>query len=129
MFKFIPKSRLLGVVLLMMAFSTNITLAAYLGLSSIKATYSPRINGQSFAAVANTDNKNISVYHVDTLTGALSTEVAGSPFAVDGKPLSVAFAPNNQFAAVRLDNGSVLIFKVNTTSGVFTPLGSPYPLF
>jgi YVTN family beta-propeller protein len=43
----------------------------------------------SFAYVANQNSNDVSVYRIDSTTGAL-TQVAGSPFAAGTNPRSIA---------------------------------------
>ena len=90
--------------------------------------YSPVINGNVFAGVPNSGDDTISVYSVDTATGAL-TQVAGSPFAAGNAPGIIAYSPvvnGNLFAAVTSGDG-IFVYSVNPTTGALTPVvGSPF---
>ncbi|MCX5922123.1 MAG: beta-propeller fold lactonase family protein [Candidatus Dependentiae bacterium] len=92
-------------------------------------SFSPDVSGSLFAAVANNGNNKVSVYSINTTTGAF-TPVAGSPFSTGNFPSSVAFSPiasGNLFAAVANASGTVSVYSANTTTGVFTPVaGSPF---
>ena len=91
--------------------------------------YSPVINGQLFAAVANQGSDDISVYSVDTSSGVF-TAVGGSPFTAGTGPRSVAYSPvvnGNLFAAVANFGGDVSVYSVDTSTGAFTSVtDSPF---
>jgi hypothetical protein len=100
------------------------------GTGPYGCAFSPLIIGNLFAATSNFGSTTVSVYQVNTTTGAF-TQVSGSPFSTGGSPLSVAFSPvveGNLFAAAaNYAAKTVAIFSVNTTTGVFTPVsGSPF---
>lgn len=100
------------------------------GLSPFTVGYSPVVSGNLFAAVANSDGVNVTVYQVNQTTGAF-TEIAGSPFAAGVGPYTVVYTPvisGNLFAAVTnfIDN-TVTVYEVNQTTGAFTEIaGSPF---
>lgn len=102
--------------------------------------YSPIVNGNLFAATANTTDGTVSVYSVDQNTGAF-TQVPGSPFTTgplrrvqfesnvmnsSGGPTNITFssiASGNIFAMVS-NNGSnnVMVYSVDQNTGFFTPV-------
>ena len=142
MFKSMLKVRLFYVLLIMGVFQPNITLAdcgAFTQMPNspfdaeegpILVDYSPVINGNLFAAVANFNSNDVSVYSVDTSSGVFAS-VAGSPFTAATNPRSVAYSPivnGNVFAAVaNVNSSNVSVYSVNALSGVFTPVGgSPF---
>ena len=79
-----------------------------------------------FAAVANFDNvffinDNISIYSVSKVTGKLTLIPSGRVAETGKGPLVVAYSPNGKFAAVTLNEASVVaIFTVDPTTGAFT---------
>lgn len=98
---------------------------------SAEATYTPR-----FAYVSNEGSNNVSAFDVNPITGAL-TSIAGSPFASDSAPSSIAVDRTGRF--VYAANSGTLIFggatnnlsgfEANTNSGVLTalsPVIEPY---
>jgi len=100
------------------------------GTEPVSVAFSPSLSGNDFAAVANNDDNTVSVYSVNTSTGAL-TQVSGSPFSAGTSPTSVAFTPSlsgNEFAAVANANSSnVSVYAVNTSTGALTQVsGSPF---
>lgn len=80
-----------------------------------------------FAAVANLNSNNVSVYNVNQITGAF-TQVIGSPFATGINPSSVAYSPDGNFAAIaNISDSNVSVYSVNQTTGAFTQItGSPF---
>jgi len=97
------------------------------GTIPIWTAFSPVVNGNLFAAVANEGANTVSVYQVDQTTGVF-TPVPGSPFLAGSGPLSVDFSPvidGNLFAAVaNQGDNDVTVYQVNTTTGVFITVGS-----
>ena len=80
-----------------------------------------------FAYVANAGSANVSVYTINSSTGAL-TSIAGSFFDTGRGPSSVAVDPSGTFAYVanRGDN-NVSGYRINRTTGALTPIaGSPF---
>ncbi|HWY22894.1 MAG TPA: beta-propeller fold lactonase family protein [Candidatus Acidoferrum sp.] len=78
----------------------------------------------SFLYVMNTGSDNISVFSVDSGSGAL-TEVGGSPFLIGALPLNMQLAPSGNFLYVSLasqPNGLIATFSV--TAGQLTLLGT-----
>ena len=57
------------------------------GTNPYTVEFSPNISGNLFAAVANLNSNNVSVYDVNIATGAF-TEVAGSPYAAGSALMS-----------------------------------------
>jgi 6-phosphogluconolactonase (cycloisomerase 2 family) len=100
------------------------------GGSPLGIAFSPLVNGNLFAAVAdNSAGNRVFVYSVNTTTGVFSA-VAGSPFSAGSFPINVAFSPivnNNLYAAVANTGNTVSVYSVNTSTGVFTQVtGSPF---
>ncbi len=100
------------------------------GIFPISVAFSPDISGKLFAAVANLNDSNVSVYSVDETTG-IFTPVSGSPFSSGNSPVSVAFSPDisgKLFAAVaNINDSDVSVYSVDETTGLFTPVsGSPF---
>jgi len=86
----------------------------------------------SYLYVMNTQSNNISVFSIDSSTGAL-TQVAGSPFAIGLTPLNMQLTPSGNFLYVTAaggqagsTNGSIIGFSVS--AGVLTPLPAPNPI-
>ncbi len=90
-------------------------------------TYSPDGN---FLAVSN-GNANganaISIYSVDTITGALMP-IVDSPFSGGNEPFSSSYSPNGNFlAVVNFAGNNVTIYSVNQATGAITEIaGSPF---
>jgi 6-phosphogluconolactonase len=71
----------------------------------------------AFLYVMNTGTNNISVFSVDSGSGAL-TQVAGSPFGIGAAPLNMVLAPSGNFLYVSLASpSSGLIVAYSVTSG------------
>jgi 6-phosphogluconolactonase len=92
--------------------------------------YSPIAMGNVFAAVPNYYNANVTVYSLNTTTGAL-TEVPGSPFATGNEPATITFTPvleEQLFAAIpNAGDNSLSVYLVNQSTGEFTQIsGSPF---
>jgi 6-phosphogluconolactonase (cycloisomerase 2 family) len=95
-------------------------------------TYTPK-----FTYVANSDSNDISAYTTDPESGTL-TQIAGSPFKVNGPPasdpqaVSVAVDPTGKFAYVAEFNGNGLTgslgaFTINPLTGALSlTSGSPF---
>ena len=76
-----------------------------------------------FAYVTNQVANTISIYTINSVTGAL-TPAAGSPFAQAGGPVAMAFDATNKFAyVVNHDGPSVSAFAVDATTGMLTLIG------
>lgn len=102
------------------------------GASSLplSVAFSPLVNGNLFAAIAERGTDKVGVYTVNTSTGVL-TQVSGSPFSTGTFPRYVVFSPfinGNLFAAViNKNDNTVSVYSVNTSTGFFTPVsGSPF---
>ena len=118
----------------------GVTLVALLSIVSVQIirtmearadlAYSPTVSGNLFAAVANTDNNTISIYHVNQSTGKL-TEVMGSPYPTGTMPRSAAFSSmmqgNLYVAVTNTGDDTVSVYAVNASTGVLTMVaGSPF---
>ncbi len=81
----------------------------------------------SYLYVANTQSFNISVFSIDSSTGAL-TQLANSPFAIGLPPLNMQLTPSGNYLYVtasggqQSNSGSIVGFSVS--AGVLTSLGS-----
>src|SRR5882672_1415924 len=78
----------------------------------------------AFLYVMNTGSNNISVFSIDSGSGAL-TQVVGSPFGIGAAPLNMLLAPSGNFLYVSLasqPNG--LIATYSLTAGQLTLLGT-----
>ncbi len=100
------------------------------GSSPVSIAISPEIDGNLFAAVANDNARNISVYSVNGITGTF-TEIPGSPFHAGCSPSSVAFfqgsAGNLFAAATNYSDDNVSVYAVDTLTGTFTEIpNSPF---
>ena len=90
----------------------------------------------SFLFVANENASNVAVFSISPTTGALGTGIAGSPFATDTGPHSLAIGAAGTSAAVLYtanagisNAGSVSAFTVNLATGVLMPVaGNPLPI-
>ncbi len=92
--------------------------------------YSPEVSGNVFAAVPNANDSTLSVFMVDTLTGAFST-VTGQPFSTGVTPYSVAFTllTSGVLCAAVANNGdgTIWVYTVDPNTGVFTTVaGNPF---
>jgi len=104
------------------------------GTNPYDISYSPIVDGNLFAAVANDTSNNISVYSVDQATGAFLSNVTGSPFSAGAGTIgtnAVTFSPlisGTLFAAAaNFSSNNISVYTVNTNTGVFTPVsGSPF---
>jgi 6-phosphogluconolactonase (cycloisomerase 2 family) len=87
-----------------------------------------------FALVANTGSNNVSVYIIDSTTGALT--VVQNPalpvtnfFSTGTAPQQVTIHPSGNFAYVaNATSGDVSAYTINQTTGVLAQIaGSPFP--
>jgi 6-phosphogluconolactonase (cycloisomerase 2 family) len=89
----------------------------------IAVAYSPVLNNNVYLAITNGGSNTISVYSINQTTGALSSQVTGSPFSTGTSPNTISFSPlvnGNLFALVTTGGvNNVSIYQVNTTTGVF----------
>ena len=95
--------------------------------------------GGAFLYVLNAGSNNISVFSIDSSSGAL-TQVAGSPFAIGLAPLNMQIAPSGAYLYVSVaggtigtNDGSIASFSVNggvlSLAGLTTTDGvNPYGL-
>jgi 6-phosphogluconolactonase (cycloisomerase 2 family) len=80
-----------------------------------------------FAYAANADDNTISVYSIDSKTGALTA--VGTPVATGLSPHAIAASPDglHVYVANEMSN-NVSAYEVNGATGVLTPIaGSPFP--
>ena len=94
------------------------------GSGPLSVAFSP---GGALLATANRDGNTVSVFSVNSSTGAL-TQVSGSPFATGTNPFSVAFSPGGGLLAVaNVGADTVSVFSVNSSTGALTQVsGSPF---
>lgn len=100
------------------------------GPAPLGVTFSPVVSGNLFAAVTNLNDDTISVYTVNTSTGAF-TEVIGSPFPASLIiPYMPRFSPvvaGTLFLGVTTGGTLLGVYQVNTATGALTPaIGSPF---
>lgn len=99
------------------------------GSSPYGVTFSPLLGSNLFLAVTNNGDNTLSIFQVNTTTGAL-TAISGSPFSVGGtSPFGVAFSPllpngNLFLSVVNQTTNTMNIYQVNTTTCVPTVLAS-----
>lgn len=95
------------------------------GLAPSGIAFSPFVNGNLFAAVANRFDSTISVYSVNITTGFFTLL---STVTLAGFPFSIAFSPlvlGKLFALVSDEtNNAVVMFQVNTATGAFTQVST-----
>jgi 6-phosphogluconolactonase len=103
-----------------------------IGVNASQPSYLAMDPGGAFLYVANTKSNNISVFSIDSGSGAL-TQLATSPTAVTGPPLNMKLTPSGDYLYVTTsggqpasNNGSIFAFSVN--AGVLTPLASLNPV-
>ncbi|MFZ3342805.1 MAG: beta-propeller fold lactonase family protein [Terriglobales bacterium] len=79
-----------------------------------------------YLLVTNTFTNNISVFSIDSGSGAL-TPVAGSPFYANNGPGEILIAPSGDLVYVTNSGvGTVTGFTFSTSTGVLTSVGAPY---
>jgi 6-phosphogluconolactonase len=79
-----------------------------------------------FLLVTNSFSNDLSVFSIDTSSGAL-TPVAGSPFYANQDPGEILFAPSGDLVYVSNSGvGTVTGFTFSTSTGFLTSLGPPY---
>ena len=80
-----------------------------------------------FAYATNAADNTISVYAIDSTTGALGT--VGSPVPTGTSPYAIVGSPDSQHVyVVNQTSNNVSAYAVNATSGALTQIaGSPYP--
>jgi len=84
--------------------------------------------GGKFLFVANANSNNLTIYSVDSGSGALS-EVAGSPVAVGFNPVFLTLSPSGQFLYVaNAASNTISGFAVDGSGGLTQVPGSPYVL-
>ena len=76
---------------------------------------------------ANGGSENVSAYHINP-SGAVLTQVQGSPFAAGSYPWRVTIDPSDKFAYVtNYNSDNVSAYQINPSSGVLTQVqGSPF---
>jgi 6-phosphogluconolactonase len=82
----------------------------------------------AFAFVPNRFSNDVTVFSVDTTTGAVMP-IAGSPFAVGTDPRSAGIDSSGRYLYVpNFTSGDVSAFSIDTKTGALTEVaGSPYP--
>jgi 6-phosphogluconolactonase len=76
-----------------------------------------------FAYVTNITADNVSVFAIDTVTGAL-TPVSTAMTGVN--PVELTLDPSGRFAYVaNLSSDNITQFAVNSSTGALTPIGAP----
>jgi 6-phosphogluconolactonase (cycloisomerase 2 family) len=98
-----------------------------------ETAFSPLVNGNVFVGVANNGSNILTVYSMNTVTGALTTIASPATGAAGSHPRGFAFSPivnGNLFAAAANGGtGDFAIFSVNTSTGAFTAAtGSPFSI-
>jgi 6-phosphogluconolactonase (cycloisomerase 2 family) len=76
---------------------------------------------------------SIEGWNIDSITGALTSDVEGSPFAVGSSPdqfiSSIVIDPNGEFLYVSGPSGGIFGFRIDANNGVLTAMsGSPFRL-
>jgi len=81
----------------------------------------------SYLLVTNSLSNDVSVFSIDSSTGALQ-EISGSPFYANDNPTEILIMPSGQFVYVSNPSiGMVTAFTFDSSSGVLTPIqGSPF---
>ena len=79
-----------------------------------------------FAYAANAGDNTISVYSIDSTTGALTA--VGSPVPTGTSPYAITVGPNGQYVYVVNEiSNNISVYAVNATSGALTAIpGSPF---
>ena len=82
--------------------------------------------GLHFAYAANAGDNTISMYAMDSLTGALTA--VGTPVATGASPYAITGSPDRQHVYVVNEiSNDISAYAVNATSGALTPIaGSPF---
>ena len=104
-------------------------LVALASCSFFRSSWDPLQAPSYFALVANWDSNNVSVYSMDTRTGAL-TQVAGSPFSTGTNPKSIAIDPSGHYVYVaNYGSDDIRIYSLDKSTGSLTPIsGSPFAI-
>ncbi len=95
---------------------------------------SSTLSGISLAATADgkylyagTTDGNITIYSIDSTTGALTPMTSGSPVSAGGATTSMKVTPNGKFLAVALYNSNkVAMFAIQSGGGLTPVSGSPF---
>ncbi len=104
---------------------TEITPRTPIGVNASQPEFLALDPAGNYLYVANTLSNNISVFSIDSSTGAL-TQLANSPFAVGLPPLNMQVTPSGSFLYVTTSGQSGgFIFGFSVNAGVLTSLGSP----
>jgi len=78
----------------------------------------------SFLYVVDSSTSDVSVFHVNATTGAL-TIVAGSPFLTGKFPFSIALDPSGSYAYVsNIDDNTISAFKIESRTGGLISMGT-----
>lgn len=93
------------------------------GVFSGDVAFSPIFNGNLYVATSNVNTDNVSVFQVDTTTGAL-TMVGALPVDVGTEPSAITYSPvasNNLFVAVtNFADRTVVVFQADPVTGALT---------
>jgi 6-phosphogluconolactonase (cycloisomerase 2 family) len=87
------------------------------------ATPSPQqlARAGNFLYVADKNVNSVDVFAINPLTGVLTEGVAGSPFATDTGPFSIAVDPAGTVLYTANSTGSISGFAITSGTGVLTP--------
>ena len=91
------------------------------GTSPFSIAFTRNVSAQGlFAAVANLDSNNISLYRVNQITGEF-TPLRNSPFAAGTHPTAIAFAPFSPFvAAANFVTSNISVFRLVSAARICT---------
>jgi 6-phosphogluconolactonase (cycloisomerase 2 family) len=79
-----------------------------------------------FVYVGNHDSKDLSVFHINAATGALSP-IAGSPFPLETAPTSVVASPNGEFLFIAGDSSAgIFAYKIDSRGAPQAVEDSPF---
>jgi 6-phosphogluconolactonase len=105
-----------------------------IGSSASQPEYMAMDPAGAYLYVANTESDNISVFSIDSGTGALTQlQPPNSPVAITGQPLNMQLTPSGNYLYVTTSGGQAnsndgSIFGFSVSSGVLTPFAYPNPI-
>ncbi|MFP3740813.1 beta-propeller fold lactonase family protein, partial [Burkholderia sp. SIMBA_019] len=77
-----------------------------------------------FVVVANRNDRTLSVYRIDPVTGALAA-VPDSPFPTVNEVNDIAFLPSGRVGyAVMVDNNAIVPFQLDAATGRLTMIAA-----